>query len=71
MELAILNSLFAESLAWVDVPVTWGFFPADAGLEHAVACFLVEEKHAEEVVAECLVMEAIDHRVIDLVLVPR
>ncbi len=58
---AVLHRLGAQAFAGVHPHRNRRVGPADARLEHAIARGVVEQEHAEEVVAERFVVEPGDH----------
>jgi hypothetical protein len=70
MERSVLHRAVAESLPRMNAPGSGDSGPSHARPQNAVAG-LIEEKRAEEIVAERLVMETIDETLANLGLVRR
>jgi hypothetical protein len=68
VELCVQHSSLAQSLAGMNMPCLWNVWPSDARAKHTVAS-LVQEKGAEEVVAERFIMETVHETLADLRLV--
>ena len=71
VEPAVLDCLFADALARLHVPVAGCVLPPTRRLEHAIAGGRITQEDAEEVEAQGLIVEAVDHRPIDFLFARR